>query len=100
LALGLNEGPNPGYHRRYNDEGGDVPTTWWAAVWKLTDRHGLWAALCCFLIYITVWQVVPALAKQHDDHTRLQNYLEALCLNAAVTEIQFSRCNAASIVKP
>ena len=101
MSLGLNDGADPERrftHGRYDDNG-EVPTTWFAVMWKLTNRHGLWAVLACFLIYVTVWQVVPAIALQRDEHMRLQNYLEALCLNAAVTDVQFRRCNAASIVK-
>ncbi len=87
MSLGLNEAASL--------DNGDVPKTWPAVVWKLTNRHGLWALVACALIYVFVWQMAPAVVQGNQDHAVIKSYLQALCLNAADTDTKIARCRAA-----
>lgn len=68
------------------------PETVLGALYRLTKRFGLWAALATALIYVFVWELRSDIRGMRGEHWMLMQTLGAMCLNDAETTLEVERC--------
>lgn len=68
------------------------PDTVVAALYRLTKRFGLWAAVAVALGYFLVYELRGDIRTMQDQHWMMMQTLGAMCLNGAETSLEIERC--------
>lgn len=77
--------------RRSTDFESD-PETVVAALYRLTKRFGLWAAVAVALVYVFVYELRGDIRTMQGQHWMMMQTLGAMCLNGAETSLEIERC--------